>query len=125
MTYHKRVPLLLGRFHLHKIPAAAGHQLQTEEQPVSKKELHFPQRLLLIRHFLRRPNGASRTAAADWELVHEMAAPYEVAAASTMVFCLQWLNDAWDSPWRPCHVTAGEEDGDYHYESARSRWRWG
>jgi hypothetical protein len=100
MTYHKSVPLLLRRSHLQKLPAAIGHQLQTEEQLVGDvKELQFPLRLLLIRGFLRRPNGASRTAAADWELVHALAAPYGVAAASTVGFHLQRLNAARNSPW--------------------------
>jgi hypothetical protein len=122
MTYHRRVPLLLRRFHLQNLPATAGNRIHSEEQPACNiNQLHLPHRA-----FLRQPNGAWWTTTVNWELLHEIALSYRPAAvASTAGFCFQCLNGVRDSPWWPWSTASGAQDGKSHYESSRPRRRWG
>jgi hypothetical protein len=121
MTYDRRVPLLIHRFHLQNLPTAAGNRIHSEEQLASDvNEPHLPHRA-----FLRQPNRAWWTVAADCELLCEMALSYGSAVpASTAGFRFQWLNGIRDSPWLPWSVMSGAQDGKSHYESPRSRRRW-
>jgi hypothetical protein len=50
---------------------------------------------------------------------------YGAAVTSKRGICLPWLNDDWDSPWRPCSTTTRDGDGAFHDASGKLKGRGG
>jgi hypothetical protein len=111
--YQGTLPGHRHRVHLHKIPAAAGHPIQLEEESDGAvNQFHYHHHLPMIHGFLRRRTKTSRTSVADLELLHEKASMYGAPASSTRETRLPCLNDGWDSSLGPCSTTVGDRYGD-------------